>query len=176
MRDTRVVGDVLYAVTEDSGASFGGLGLDSGGAVGVSTAGSSQAGVSVSSVNIAGGHVVAKGNYRLPGDGGIFNVTSSSILLAHSLADESAQNASSSAELVYLDISDPAGAIKVRGSLSFPGYVQSSGADNGRWNLDFADGATAHLLACGQAYCGTNQALVLATVDFSSPDRAFLRS
>jgi hypothetical protein len=58
-----------------------------------------------------------------------------------------------------------------RGSLSFAGYIQGWGADNGRWNLDFADGKTAHALACGQSYCGPEQALVLATADFSKPDQ-----
>jgi hypothetical protein len=174
VRDTRVVGDVLYAVTEDYGSSFGGYAVSDG--VGISSAGSNQAGVSVSSVNIAGGQVVSKGSYQLPGNGGIFNVNASSILLAHSLYDASSANPSSSSELVYIDISDPEGTIKARGHLSFPGYLNGSGADNGRWNLDFADGATAHLLACGQTYCGTDQALELATADFSKPDSPTLSS
>ncbi|MEO8899971.1 MAG: beta-propeller domain-containing protein [Polyangiaceae bacterium] len=163
VRDTRVVGDVLYAVTEDYGASFGGI------AYGVSdgVGGSGQSGVSVTSVNIAGGNVVTKGSYRLPGDGGVFNVTPNSILLAHSLADN--QQAPTT-ELVYIDISDPEGAIKPRGTLSFGGYLQYYGADNGRWNLDFADAKTAHVLACGQTYCGSDQPLLLATADFSKPD------
>jgi len=59
--------------------------------------------------------------------------------------------------LVYIDISDPAGTIKPRGALSSPGYVQGWGADNGRWNLDFADGKTAHALACSSKGCGGGQ-------------------
>jgi hypothetical protein len=174
VRDTRVVGDVLYAVTEDYGSSFGGVAYASD-SVGTSV-GYGQAGVSVASVNIAGGQVVTKGNYRLPGNGGIFNVTASSILLAHSLADETGANPSASSELVYIDISDPEGAIKARGRVSFPGFIQAYGADNGRWNLDFADGATAHVLACGQSYCGSDQPLVLATADFSNADEPTISS
>ncbi|MEP7050325.1 MAG: beta-propeller domain-containing protein [Pseudomonadota bacterium] len=169
VRDTRVVGDVLYAVTEDYGMSFGGRGY--GVAEGVSGS-SGQAGVSVTSVNIADGKVATKGNYRLPGDGGVFNVTPNSILLAHSTSDSQTPQT----ELVYIDISDPDGAIKIRGSLSFAGQLQYYGADNGRWNLDFADAKTAHVLACGQGYCGGNQALLLATADFSKPDAPVMSS
>ena len=171
VRDTRVVGDVLYAVTEDYGSSFGGLNYAVSDGVGVS--GPGQSSVSVTSVNIAGGKVVTKGSYRLPGDGGVFNVTPSSILLAHSLSSD--QKAPTT-ELVYIDISDPAGAIKARGSLSFGGYLQYYGADNGRWNLDFADAKTAHVLACGGTYCDANQPLLLATADFSKPDAPKLDS
>jgi hypothetical protein len=177
VRDTRVVGDVLYAVTEDYGSYFGGYGgLAVADGVGYA---SSQATVSVASVNIAGGQVVTKGNYKLPGEGGIFNVTANSILLAHSTATTDAngnQVPTGNTELVYLDISDPAGAIVPRGSLSFPGYVQGWGADNGRWNLDFADGKTAHALGCGSQYCGNTDPLVLATADFSQPDAPTLSS
>ncbi|MET0791550.1 MAG: beta-propeller domain-containing protein, partial [Polyangiaceae bacterium] len=178
VRDTRVVGDVLYAVTENYGWYFGaysGVAVD-----GAVSSSSSGAGVSVASVNIAGGKVETKGSYVLPGNGGIFNVTANSILLAHSEvgpADASGfQAPTGSTELVYIDISDPQGAIQVRGRATFSGYVQGWGADNGRWNLDFADGKTAHALACAQAYCGQDQPLVLATVDFSNPDQPLIAS
>ena len=179
VRDTRVVGDVLYAITEDYGMGFGGYsyGLTDG-VVGSGT--NSQAGVSVSSVNIASGKVVQKGHYRLSGQGGIFNVTASSIMLAHNEVGAPDQNGyqapTGSTELVFIDISDPAGNIVPRGHLSFPGFVQGWGADNGRWNLDFADGKTAHALACGQSYCGSDQPLVLATADFSNPNQPTLSS
>jgi len=179
VRDTRVVGDVLYAVTEDYGSVFGGY-YGSTGDVATGTGGNSQAGVSVSSVNIAGGKVLKKGSYRLAGQGGIFNVTENSILLAHNALGAADQNgyqaASGSTELVYIDISDPEGSILPRGSLSFQGYIQGWGADNGRWNLDFVDGKTAHALACAQSYCGSGEALVLATADFSDPDQPTLSS
>lgn len=176
VRDTRVVGDVLYAVTEDYGQLFGGYLVDDAPVARVN----SKAGVSVTSVNIAGGKVEQKGSYRLGGQGGIFNVTAESILLAHNeVGPEDAngyQAPTGSTELVYIDITDPKGSIAPRGSLSFQGYVQGWGADNGRWNLDFADGKTAHALACGQSYCGSGEALVLATADFSDPDHPTLSS
>src|SRR4051812_19091411 len=126
VRDTRVVGDVLYAVTESYGFYFGGYsGIASDGAVSSSP---NAASVSVASVNIAGGKVEMKGSYVLPGQGGIFNVTSDSILLAHSMlgaADQYGYQApTGSTELVYIDISDPQGTIQPRGSISFSGYVQ----------------------------------------------------
>lgn len=176
VRDTRVVGEVLYAVTENYGYSFGGVSYGISDGVGYS---GSQSSVSVASVNIANGQVALKGNYQVPGNGGVFNVTPSSILLAHStyLTDAKGnQTPSGNTELVYIDISDPQGTIKTRGSLSFPGYVEGWGADNGRWNLDFVDGKTAHALGCGAEYCGTDQALVLATADFSQPDAPTLSS
>jgi len=180
VRDTRVVGDVLYAVTEDYGSVFGGYYRLTDGPIGVGVGGYSQAGVSVTSVNIAAGKVEQKGSFRLAGQGGIFNVTADSILLAHNALgpkdDNGYQQPSGSTELVYIDISDPEGSIAPRGTLSFQGYVQGWGADNGRWNLDFADGKTAHALACGQSYCGPDQALVLATADFSNPDQPTLSS
>ncbi len=167
VRDTRVVGDVLYAITEDYGSSFGGFGPVASDGVSV---GSTQPSVAVTSVSIAEGQVVTKGSYRLPGYGGIFNVNASSILFAHSVTNPKKQNDTASTELVYIDISDPKGTIEPRGTLSFAGSIQGFGADNGRWNLDFADGSTAHVLACGAAYCGSDQPLVLATADFSKPD------
>ncbi len=177
VRDTRVVGDVLYAVTEDYGYTFGGFygGLAADGAV----YGYGQDSVSVTSVNIAGGNVATVTSYNLSGQGGVFNVTPSSILLAHSTATTDVngnQTPTGNTELVYLDITDPNGTIHPRGALSFPGFVQGWGADNGRWNLDFADGKTAHALACATAYCDVNQALVLATADFTNPDAPALAS
>lgn len=181
VRDTRVVGDVLYAVTEDYGAVFGGYyGLTDGPVASGTSAVGSQAGVSVTSVNIGGGKVEQKGSYRLAGQGGIFNVTPNSILLAHNMLGPKDQygyqTPNGSTELVYIDISDPEGTIAPRGTLSFQGYIQGWGADNGRWNLDFADGKTAHALGCGVSYCGPDQALVLATADFSNPDQPTLSS
>jgi len=179
VRDTRVVGDVLYAVSEDYGAVFGGLAVADA-PVGSGGGGDARGSGSVTSVNIAAGKVEQKGSYRLPGNGGIFNVTANSILLAHNALGPKDANGyqapSGSTELVYIDISDPQGAIVPRGTLTFEGYVQGWGADNGRWNLDFADGKTAHALACGQSYCSPGQAFVLATADFSNPDQPTLSS
>ncbi len=60
-----------------------------------------------------------------------------------------------------------------RGSVQVDGVVDSNGADEGRWSLDFADGKTAHVIGCsaGQYGCGgTDGSYVLATADFSNPD------
>jgi hypothetical protein len=69
-----------------------------------------------------------------------------------------------------LDISDPGGAIKLRGEARFTGNLIPYGTDNGRWNLDFADKTHAHVVGCasGYGYCGSNtDSYVLATADFS---------
>ncbi len=177
VRDTRVVGDVLYAVTQkypwDRGW-YGGVVSDGP----ISTSNSSQ--VTVNSVNFAGGNVQAADSYEVPGVDGIFNVTPNSILLASAVTGTPDQygyaQPTGETELTYVDITDPAGAIEVRGSVRFAGYLQGWGADNGRWNLDFADGVTAHALGCEASYCSNGQALVLATADFSNPDAPSLSS
>jgi hypothetical protein len=172
VRDTRVVGDVLYAVSEDYGWIYGwlpvpavGIGIGVAGAVGAAPT------LIVSSVSFAGGAIQAVGHEEYPGAGGVFNVTPDSILLAHT-AGTSART-----ELLYLDISDPGGAIVPRGALEIDGVVQGWGADNGRWNLDFADGRTAHVVACAGAIwgCSGDGGFVVSTVDFTSPDQPALR-
>jgi hypothetical protein len=136
VRDTRVVGDVLYAVSEDYGWSYG-WGVDSAGSGSgtVSPGGTTTETVIVSSVSFANNVIAAVGKETFTGYSGIFNVTPNSILLAH---DPGTQTAAT--ELLYLDISDPAGAIVKRGAITVDGRAQGWGADNGRWNLDFADG------------------------------------
>ena len=51
--------------------------------------------------------ITAVGHTEFPGYAGVFNVTANSILLAHQTGDYT----SNQSELVYLDISDPAGAM-----------------------------------------------------------------
>jgi hypothetical protein len=125
--------------------------------------------VIVSSVNFAGGQIQQIDSKQYTGYGGVFNVTSNSIMLAHPVA-ASAPNAPPPAKtaLQYLDISDPNGHILERGSLEVAGSIQGWGADNGRWNLDFADGKTAHVIGCAASGC--NASYILATTDFSNPD------
>ncbi len=79
VRDTRVVGDVLYAVTEKYPWDYGWYGLDGDG--GVATSGNG-AEVSVSSVSFVGGNIQQVDSYDVPGYGGVFNVTANAILLA----------------------------------------------------------------------------------------------
>src|SRR5262249_59333151 len=117
------------------------------------------------------------GNLESPGWGGVSHVTASSVLLAHSTADARTGGTSAQSELEYLDISDPGGAIVPRGKITVNGMIQGWGADNGRWNLDFADGKTAHMVGCaGQTYCDGVSGYVVSTVDFSNPDAPALRS
>ena len=164
VQDMRIVGDVLYAVSEDYGWVYGW------GPYGAGVSGTSNGpSVIVSSVNFAGGVITAADSKEYPGYGGVFNVTPNSIMLAHPVAAASPNlPAPAQTELVYLDITDPAGTIRQRGSMVVDGTVQGWGADNGRWNLDFADGKTAHTIGTTNTSGGSGY--VLATVDFSSPD------
>jgi len=173
VRDTRVVGDVLYAVTERYPWDYGWYGLE-GGNVATSTGSSAQ--VTVASVGFAGGQITSVDEYLVPGHGGVFNVTPSAIMLASDVLTNVDQygygTSSGTSELRYLDISDPAGQIVERGRAVVPGSLQSWGADNGRWNLDFADGQLAHVVARTYEYNGgtSNNGLSISTVDFSDPD------
>ena len=158
VRDTRVVGEVLYAVSEDYGWRYG--------AAGTSAAPS----VVVSSVNLQGGAVQKMGERSYSGWSGVIHVTATAILLAHDATLPGSPSAST--QLTYLDISDPAGAIAERGSLLVPGRPQGWGPDNGRFNLDFADGKTAHLFGCGGPWCGGDNGgapWLLTTVSFANP-------
>jgi len=173
VRDTRVVGDVLYAVSEDYGWIYGWLPFAGIAAGDGTTPGISAPAVIVSSVSFAGGSIRAISSETFQGQSGIFNVTPNSILLAHDTGAQTAQT-----ELMYLDISDPGGQIVVRGAVTVPGRAQGWGVDNGRWNLDFADGRTAHLIGCGGGYYGCDyiSGYLLDTVDFSNPDAPVVKS
>jgi hypothetical protein len=180
IQDSRVVGNILYAVSEDYGWEYG---WDSnvyyGGGVGVAYGyGGDTADVIVSSVDFSNGQVKQVSSKRYAGYGGVFNVTANSIMLAHQAAPSTDGGAPpSQTVLQYLDISDPAGAIVERGTLTVDGTVNSWGADNGRWTLDFADGQTAHVIGCaGSSYGCSGDGYVLSTVDFSNPDAPALDS
>jgi hypothetical protein len=176
IQDTRVVGSVLYAVSEDYGWVYGWgavstVGTGGGVAVGVGASTSTSTGpnVIVSSVSFAGGVIQQVSSKTFTGYSGIFNVTPNSIMLAHqSPSTDSTIPPPARTDLEYLDISDPGGAIVERGKITVDGNVEGWGADNGRWNLDFADGRTAHVLGCSSSGCGTGY--ILATVDFTNPD------
>jgi hypothetical protein len=176
VQEDRVVGNVLYAVSEDYGWEYGwGVYSPGPGGVAVGVSASNGPGVIVSSVNFANGQVKEVSSQTYAGYGGVFNVTPNAIMLAH--PDQPPQDGGyvqpTRTDLQYLDISDPAGAIVSRGSVQVDGVVDTSGADEGRWSLDFADGKTAHVIGCaaGQYGCGgSNGSYVLATADFSNPD------
>jgi hypothetical protein len=178
VQDTRVVGDVIYAVTEKYPYDYGWYG--EGAVTGAGTASSAATGpsVSVSSVSFADAHVTAVDNYDVPGYGGVFHVTPNAILLAADALGTPDQNGNAQptgqTRLSYLDISDPGGAIALRGSALVPGSLQTYGADNGRWNLDFADEHYAHVVAAATNYSSTTQPLYVSTVDFGNPDAPVL--
>jgi hypothetical protein len=177
--DDRVVGDVIYAVSEDYGWTYGWDAPAGGTAQATPT-------VIVSSVSFANGTIKAVGNVTFPGFTGVFNVTPNAIMFAHTVSDTaSAGDAgtyvkpTNQTQLLYLDISDPAGQIVQRGSLQVAGQVQGWGADNGRWNLDFADGKIAHVVGCAAGtygYCDGTSGYILSTADFSNPDAPALAS
>jgi hypothetical protein len=187
VRDTRVVGDVLYAVSEDYGWSYGWYGSYYGGGDVVSApagGGTTTAGgttgptIVVSSVSFAGGKIAQTGMKAFEGYNGIFNVTPNAIMLAHGKLQDpnTPYDAAGKTELQYVDISDPAGAISLRGGITINGALNGWGTDNGRWNLDFADGKTAHAIGCAQQYCGGQSGYLLSTVDFTNPDAPKLAS
>ena len=160
VRDDRVVGNVIYAVSEDYGWYYGW-----GDAAGSGQ--SSVPSVVVSSVSFSAGQIQQVDSLSYPGWDGVFNVTPDAIMLAHGQDNGTSQ-------LLYLDISDPNGHIVQRGSISIAGEVNGWGADNGRWNLDFADGKTAH--AIGENWSSSQQSYTLSTVDFTNPDAPVLDS
>jgi hypothetical protein len=165
----------LYAVTEKYPWDYGWYGLEGDG--GVSTSGNG-AEVSVSSVSFAGGNIQQVDSYDVPGYGGVFNVTESAILLASDVYENVDQDGygtpTGKSELRYLDITDPGGEIRVRGAATVNGSMQAFSADNGRWNLDFADGTFAHSVSRSDIYNGSEYSNVIhiSTVDFSDPDAA----
>jgi hypothetical protein len=199
VRDTRVVGDVLYTVAQDYGWSYGyywgGPYMYAGGGVaapGVAVSGGASAPVGVgggfagdgskvaiASVSFTGGQVKKVQEMSFDGAGGIFNVTPYAIMLGHQPSSTDPTKAPpSETVLQYVDITDPAGAIKLRGALNVHGVASGWGPDNGRWNIDFQDNAHAHSLGCATTYCGSasNDAYTLSTVDFTNPDAPVLSS
>jgi hypothetical protein len=171
VRDDRVVGDVIYAVSEDYGWIYG---WDYDGA-----ASNNTETVIVSSVSFANNVISSVGEVDFPGYTGVFNVTPNSILLAHDAPPLSNGQTSGQSQLLFLDISDPGGKIAQRGSLTVDGQISGWGADNGRWNLDFADGKTAHVVGCaaGQyGYCDSTTGYILSIADFTNPDAPALSS
>jgi hypothetical protein len=191
VEDTRIVGNVLYAVSEDQGWAYGwatpgfvGLPVAGGGGV-ANGAGVAGVGVAVpartvgspggsdvivSSVNFAGGQIQQVSSRTYSGYGGMFNVTPTAIMLAHPVA--AAQTnlpPPGKTALQYLDITDPNGAIVERGSMQVDGTIQNGGADNGRWNLDYSDtGKIAHVIGCASSGCGAGY--ILGSADFNKPD------
>jgi hypothetical protein len=168
VQDTRIVGNVLYAVVEDYGWEYG-WGVYGGYGGGYPANPTPK--VAIASVSFANGVVTPVARQAFSGTGGVFNVTPNSIMLAFQNAQQQYGNGPGQTDLQYVDISDPGGAIKLRGQITIDGAVNGWGPDNGRWNLDFADGVTAHGFGCSQQWCGgSTDSYILSTVDFSNPD------
>jgi len=187
VQDTRIVGNVLYAVIQDYGWEYGWYTNGFYGGGGVATpgvaigegAGPSSSKVAIASVSFANGVVSEVGYQEFDGSGGVFNVTDNSIMLAfqHATAADPYGYNGTQTDLQYVDISDPGGAIVLRGKITVNGVVSGWGPDNGRWNLDFADGQHAHALGCSTSYCGdSTDAYLLQTVNFGDPDVPVLQS
>ena len=94
VQEDRVVGNVLYAVSQDEGWTYGwatpgvAVGVANGGGVAVASPGTTFVGgggsnVIVSSVSFGGGQIAQVASKTYAGYGGVFAVTPSSIMLAH---------------------------------------------------------------------------------------------
>lgn len=164
VRDARVVGDVLYTVSEDYGD--GSPYEDPEGPLR-----STGPRVVVSSINIAdAAHVHTAGERVWPGYSGIFNVSADAIVMAHAVTSPDGSWSGDASQIEYVDISDPAGAIRVRGTARIDGQIQGWGANNGRFNIDF-DGR--YVRALSMQYDRTGSTGVhyrLSTLDAQNPD------
>ena len=192
VRDSRVVADptsasgVLYTVSEDYGWYYG---WD---VSGVYSSNSTPAAVVVSSVSFgpAGIQKVDEKAYSESNNscyyysgGSIFNVTDVSIMLAstHSPSNGGCVPPTQT-DLTYLDITDYGGTIVQRGTITVNGVASGWGADNGRWNLDFADKFHAHVIGTATnssyyyGYGSTINSYLLETADFTNPDAPTLSS
>ena len=167
-RDARVVGDVLYAVSEDYG--YDNPYVDRG------TSTSSGPSVVVSAINIGDpARVRSTGERVWAGYSGIFNVSVDAILMAHAAANPDGSWASDASQVDYVDISDPNGTITVRGSQRIAGQIQGWGANNGRFNIDY-DGRYVRTLSLQNTYGSGTNSYHLTTVDARDPDHLALVS
>ncbi len=179
--DSRVVGNVLYTVAENYSYSYGwydeGGGVSNGIAVPAGGGGSGNSSdVVVTSVSFANNTITPVSQQTFSGYSGVINVNADSIMLAHDLDDDGdIYDAAGTSELQYINIADPGGKIVLGGKMQVPGDITGWGADNGRWNLDFADDKTAHVLTATGGSNGTG-GYTLSTVDFSSPSAPAMKS
>ncbi len=167
VRDSRVVGDVLYTIAEE----WGGYGYYDDEV----TSSASRGRVVINSIDFSTPGVLRRAGERaFDGYSGVFNVTADAILMAHT--NETTYPAIAQSSIDYVDISDPHGAIRVRGSATIDGSIQGWGANNGRFNIDF-DGRYVRALAQRYDYSGTTGAsYVLHTLDAQDPDHLAVTS
>lgn len=162
VQESRLVGDILYTAGTDRGASYGWQ---------YSSASPSAV---ITSVGWSTGTPLKIAEQTIPGDDGTFAFATTALVAS----TVSASSATSTSTLQYVDISDPAGAITLRGSLTVSGAVGLySGfcSNTGGWSLDFADGVHAHAVATGGGN-GATPVVELATGDFTNPDAPLLIS
>ena len=178
VRDSRVVGHVMYLVSEDENWFYG---WDSAGTT------TSQPQTIVTSVNFSSTAAPATiATQKYAGYQGALNVTANNIVLAHDVPLDPTQPwgpSSGRSKVEFLDISDPNGAINVKASVDVNGSFSGWGTDGGRWNVDYnADTHIGHVLTCGgnqsgYFYCGGDSgSMVLSTIDFTAPAAPTLAS
>lgn len=183
-RDMRVVGSNLFIVSEDYGWRYGvWYGGYYGGGMATSDVAYPGGGyyggnskVVISSVRFGDRAPTLAGTKEFDGYSGAFNVTSNAIIMAHDILVDGPQGGkqpTGKASIDYIDF-NPLGEIVPRGSFQVDGLLNGWSADNGRWNIDFADN-TASVLTCNASqygYCdggGPNGGYKLTTIDFSDP-------
>ncbi len=155
VRDTRVVGDVLYAMSEDIGWAYDWRVEDP------KRAAPLQA--TIASVKLGSDSVTEHTVEDFAGYAGAFFVSASNIVFARTVLEQD----QAKTELVYIDISDPNGAIARRGSIRVSGSITEFGTDNSRFNLDFSDGRHARLVTKNPNASGV---FTLHVVDFVDPN------
>jgi hypothetical protein len=165
VEDSSLVGNVLYTVGTDRdqryGALFGAQPRDP--ATGRAIPPSPHAVIASLAVGAGAPHKIAE--QTIAGDRGLFAFAPGAIVAA---TVNTQQRVST---LTYVDVSDPAGAVTLRGATTVPG---ASGANwgicgnTGGWGIDFADGVHARVLTDGGGAAVYNPTLV--TLDFSNRD------
>ena len=180
--DSRIVGDILYAVCVERPWWWGGgwwwgvaetgaaAGTDAG--TGASTSEAPDDGAEpgeepenivrswVTSINIANVENIYKaGEVSFESLGNIIHCTDSAIFVA--AEDATAETAGTL--ITYVDIKDPDGAIAVRDNIRIDGYVRD------RYKMDAYNGVLRVVAALGQPWWG-NAGVAVTTIDLADPD------
>jgi uncharacterized secreted protein with C-terminal beta-propeller domain len=151
--DSRLVGDVLYAVTADYQWYW----------VETDVVRKEAASSHVLSVNIADpGHIYEADKLEFPGAGTVIQATNSAIYVASNQWDEDWHD---DTRITYVDISDPAGQMEVRGSVLVAGQV----AD--RFKIDAFEGVLRVVSSAWEwSDEGSDRMIYITTVDLADPD------
>jgi len=157
--DSRVVGDILYAVCAQRPWWWGG-GWEWGVAEDGTTAVNDTETIEeswVTSINIADPqNIYTAGEVSFEALGNIIHCTDYAIFVAGQ--DQYADSPATA--ITYVDISDPAGAMAVRGTISVRGYV------NDRYKLDAYGGILRVVAALGWG----NSGVAVTTINLADPD------